>query len=83
MTTSRSEELVVGAMALAVVVPWIAWTVQRGLRDGRLPIGRAYVLRDERPGAFRAMLALYAICAVLAVYIALDLLLGVNLGSIM
>ncbi|HZG08930.1 MAG TPA: hypothetical protein VEZ70_08120 [Allosphingosinicella sp.] len=79
MTTSRSEELLVGAMALLVVLPWIAWTVQRGLREGRLPIGRSYVLRDERRGAFNALLGLYAVFALLAVYIAFDLLLGFKL----
>ncbi len=73
----------VGAMAAAVVLPWIAWTVRRGLRDGRLPIGRAYVHRDERRGAFNALLALYAAAALMAVYIALDLLLAINVRSLL
>jgi uncharacterized membrane protein len=67
-------------MALLVVLPWIAWTVQRGLREGRLPIGRSYVLQGERPGAFNVMLGLYGAAGLMALYIALDLLFGINLG---
>lgn len=77
MTTFRSEEGLVGLMALGVV-PWIAWTVRRGLRNGQLPIGRAYVGRDERPAVFTALLVFYTLAALLMAWIALDLLFGIN-----
>ena len=70
-----TEDVLVGLVALGVV-PWIYWTVRRGLRDGRLPVGRIQVVRDERPGAFRALLWSYAVIAALMAYIALDLLSG-------
>ncbi len=76
-----SEDLVVGLMALGLVLPWIAWTVQRGLRNGRLPIGRAYVLRDERRGAFNSLLALYVAISALSVFIAVDLIFGLDVRS--
>ena len=79
MTTFRSEDLLVGIVSLGLV-PWIGWTVQRGLRAGRLPIGRAHVARAERPGAFNLLLAAYALAAIGAAVIGLDLLLPA-LGS--
>ena len=79
MTTFRSEDVLVGLVALGLV-PWIGWTVQRGLRAGRLPIGRGHVARAERPGAFNALLAAYGLAAVGAAAIGLDLLLPA-LGS--
>jgi hypothetical protein len=78
MTTFRSEDLLVGLLSLGVV-PWIAWTIARGLREGRLPIGRAYVRRDERRGAFASLLVVYVVCAGIAAVISADLLLGLGL----
>jgi uncharacterized membrane protein len=80
MITSRSDDLLVGIIGLALL-PWIGWTLHRGLRAGRLPIGRTYVRRDERRGAFNMLLALYAMAAVVVAYIALDLLLVTTEGS--
>jgi hypothetical protein len=77
MTTSRSEDLLVGIIALAVV-PWSLWIIRRGLRDGRLPIGRGYVRREERPTPFNVLLLLYAAAAAGALYISLDLLFGMG-----
>ena len=79
MTTFRSEDLIVGIVSLGLV-PWIGWTVQRGVRAGRLPIGRAYVARAERPGAFHVLLVAYAVAAIGAAAIGFDLLLPA-LGS--
>ncbi|HEX8225080.1 MAG TPA: hypothetical protein VF605_14775 [Allosphingosinicella sp.] len=79
MTTSRSEELLVGFIALGVV-PWAIWTIRRGLQRGMLPIGRSYVRRDERAGAFGALLAFYAGAACAMAFIALDLLFGIRAG---
>ncbi|MDQ3139822.1 MAG: hypothetical protein M3Q15_03765 [Pseudomonadota bacterium] len=80
MTTFRSEAALVGLIA-AGLVPWIGWTLVRGLRQGRLPIGRGYVRRDERSGAFRFLFALWVAMAALAFVIALDLLFGMNAGD--
>ena len=79
MTTFRSEDTLVGIIALGLV-PWALWTLRRGSRDGRLPIGRAYVRRDERKGPFYVLLAFYAAAALLAAFIGIDLLFGLNLG---
>ena len=77
MTTFRSDDLLVGIIGLGLL-PWIGWTLHRGMRDGRLPIGRAYVSRDERRGAYRMLLGLYAAAALLVAHITLDLLVGVR-----
>jgi hypothetical protein len=77
MLTTSSEDLLVGLFALGVV-PWIGWTLVRGLREGRLPIGRAYVRRDERPGAYRALLGFWVAMALAAPMISLDLLFGLD-----
>jgi hypothetical protein len=68
------DERLVGALCLLVVVPWILMTIRRGLAQGRLPIGRGYVLRVERPGPFKALLASYAVAVLLMGFIGLDLL---------
>jgi hypothetical protein len=77
MTTFRSEETLVALIGLAVVL-WAAWTIRRGLREEKLPIGRAYVRRDERPGAFRMLLGFYAVAALLVAFVAVDLLLDIK-----
>jgi hypothetical protein len=79
MTTSPSEEMLVGLMALGLV-PWTAWTVIRGLRQNRLPIGRGYVSRD-RPGAFHVLLAFYLLAGLLAAVISMDLLLSLDIRN--
>jgi hypothetical protein len=68
------DERLLGALCLLVVIPWIVMTIQRGLKQGRLPIGRGYVLRGERPGPFKALLASYALALLLMAFIGLDLL---------
>jgi len=73
----RPEETLVGLIALAVV-PWLIWRLERGVREGRLPIGRSYLLRDERPGAFRALFALYVAAALTMAFIGIDLLVGIE-----
>ena len=80
MTISRSEDLLVGIIGFGVV-PWTVWIILRGLRDGRLPIGRGHVRRDERAGAFAVLLGLYGIAALLVAFISVDLLLGLDLRS--
>jgi hypothetical protein len=70
----------VGIVALGVV-PWIVWTLHRGLREGRLPIVRSHVRRDERPGAFWTLFLLFVGIALLMTFIALDLLTGVDVRT--
>ncbi len=80
MTTFRSEDVLVGLFALALV-PWIGWTLARGMRDESLPIGRSYVRRDERPGAYRALMFFWVAMAFAAAMICLDLLFKVDVRS--
>jgi hypothetical protein len=82
MTTSRSDELIVGVIALGLI-PWIGWTVARGLKNKRLPIGRGYVERAERTAPFVVLLTFYSAAAVMAAYIGLDLLFGVKLEDML
>jgi len=74
MTTSLSEDHLVGLVAIGVI-PWIGWTLRRGLREARLPIGRTYVVRGERPSAFATLAILYVAAAMLMAWISYDLLL--------
>lgn len=80
MTALRSEDILVGLIG-AAMVPWIGWIIRRGFRDGKLPIGRAYVLRAERPGAFQVLIALYSVAAVAVLVMAADLLFNLNLRN--
>ena len=73
----RADEALVGLVALLSVV-WIASLLKRAHASGRLPIGRGQVLRDERPGAFRFLFALYILAALAMLYIGLDLLFGIS-----
>ena len=80
MTIFRSEDLIMGVVSLAIV-PWIAWTLRRGLKAGRLPLGRAHVTYAERPGAFATLLVLYVFAAFSMGWIGLDLLTGGALSA--
>lgn len=77
MTPLSAEDVLVGLFALGVV-PWIGWTLARGLREGKLPIGRVHVRRDERPGGYRILLAFWATMALGSAMIMLDLLFGIE-----
>jgi hypothetical protein len=44
-------------------------------------MGKGYVSRNERPGAFHLLFAFYSASAVAGLYICLDLLFGVRLWS--
>lgn len=69
----RSEDLLVGLIALALL-PLIAWRIRRGLKEGRLPLYRTYVGRDEAGSRFGALLALHVLSFILVAAIAADLL---------
>jgi hypothetical protein len=77
MTNFQGQDVIVGLIA-ACLVPWILWTLERGVRAGRLPVGRAYVDRAERPGAYRLLVVLYALAALGIAFIALDLLFDIR-----
>jgi hypothetical protein len=74
----RSEDLLVGAIALALL-PMIAWRVRRGLSEGRLPLYRTYVSREEAGSKFGLLLGLHALSLVLVAVIAADLLFQLGL----
>lgn len=74
----RSEDLLVGLIGLALL-PMIAWRIRRGLREGRLPLYRTYVGRDESGGRFAALLGLHALSFVVVAIVAADLLLDLGL----
>lgn len=74
----RSEDLLVGAIGLALL-PMIAWRIRRGLREGRLPIYRTYLSREEAGSKFGLLLGLHALSFVLVAVIAADLIFQLGL----
>ncbi len=74
----RSEDLLVGLIAVALL-PMIAWRIRRGVRDGRLPLYRTYVGRDEGGSKFGLLLGLHALSFVLVALIAADLIFQLGL----
>ena len=74
----RGEDLLVGMIAVALL-PLIAWRIRRGLTEGRLPLYRTYVERDEAGSKFGLLLALHALSFVLVALIAADLLFQLGL----
>ncbi|HYJ81566.1 MAG TPA: hypothetical protein VEW26_01820 [Allosphingosinicella sp.] len=63
----------------AALLPMIGWRVRRGLKEGRLPLYRTYVARDEAGGKFGLLLALHGLSFVLVAVIAADLLFKLGL----
>ncbi|HYE29332.1 MAG TPA: hypothetical protein VEA61_14015 [Allosphingosinicella sp.] len=68
----------VGLVGL-VLLPLIALRLWRGVRDGRLPLYRTYVSRDEGRGRFALLLGLHALSFVLVACITADLLFNLGL----
>ena len=77
MTTFRSEDLLVGLVAVALI-PLIGLRIARGLRTGRLPLYRSYFERESGRAKFNFLLALHAMSLIVIAVVAADLLL--NLG---
>jgi hypothetical protein len=70
--------MLMGLIALGLV-PWIAWTLARGIREERLPFaGRNYVSKRSRPTAYRVLIGYYLLMALLAGMICLDLLFRID-----
>jgi hypothetical protein len=80
MTTSPSNDTLIGVVALALIVP-IGWRIWRGLREGRLPIYRTYLNRHDDRTKFGVMLALHALSLILVAVVAADLLFNLGLRS--
>ena len=74
----RPDELLVGIVA-AALLPLIAFRIRRGVRDGRLPVYRTYLTREESGSRFFVLLALHALSFVLVAAVAADLLFNLGL----
>ena len=74
----EGEDLFVGLVGVALL-PLIAWRIRRGLKEGRLPLYRTYVGRDEAGSKFGLLLALHALSFVLVAVIAADLVFQLGL----
>ena len=75
----RTENLLVGLACLGLL-PLIAIRIVRGLRDGRLPVYRSHLSREEAGGArFNVLLALHALSFLAVALVAADLLLNLGL----
>ena len=72
------EDLIVGLFALALV-PLIAMRLVRALREGRAPVYKTYLRREESGSKFYVLLVLHALSLVLVAVVAADLLLGLGL----
>jgi hypothetical protein len=70
------NDLLIVIISLGVMVPWIGWTVRRGLQSRRLPIGRGYVERDERPAPYWVLLTIYLLVALVLGFNGVKLLVG-------
>jgi len=77
--TFGGEDLLVGLVALALL-PLIGLRVWRGLRDGRLPLYRTYLTREESAAKFTFLLILHGLSFVVVAMVAADLLFGLGLG---
>ena len=75
---STGEDLLVGTIAL-VLLPMIAWRIRRGLKEGRLPIYRTYLSREDGGSKFGLLLGLHLLSFVLVAVIAADLLFQLGL----
>ncbi|MEO7177732.1 MAG: hypothetical protein ABIW83_02715 [Allosphingosinicella sp.] len=78
MSALRSADGLMGLVSIGAAL-WTLWTFRRGLRDYRLPVGRSYIERAERPGPYRLLCVLYPALALLLAAIGADLLFNLGL----
>jgi len=78
----QGENIFVGLLALALL-PVIGWRIIRGLRDGRLPVYRTYLNRDDSGAKFTVLLALHALTFGLIALVAADLLFNLGLREML
>jgi hypothetical protein len=74
----RGEELFIGIVGVALL-PMIAWRIHRGLTEGRLPIYRTYLTRQQNGAKFQVLLALHALSFIVMAVIAADMLFELRL----
>ena len=82
MTTFRSEDLLVGLVAL-VLIPLIGLRIARGFRTGRLPLYRTYFARESGQAKFNFLLALHALSLIVIAAVAADLLLDLGMREML
>ena len=82
MSPGRSEDVLVGLVAF-FLVPLIVLRIVRGLRDGRLPLYRTYLVREAGARRFNALLAAHVLSLLLVAAIAADLLFNLGLREIL
>ena len=75
---ATGEDLFVGLVGVALL-PMIGWRIRRGLKEGRLPLYRTYLSRDEAGSKFALLLGLHGLSFVLVAIIAADLLFQLGL----
>ena len=75
---TSNDDLIVGLFALALV-PVIGWRIWRGVRQGRLPVYRTDIAREDDAAKFAVLLGLHVVSLVAVAVIAADLLLGLGL----
>ena len=73
-----SDDLLVGLVALALV-PLIGLRILRGLREGRLPIYRTYLSREDSGSRFGVLMALHILSLLVMAAVGVDLLFGLGL----
>ena len=78
MNALSPEDMLIGLVAL-VLVPLIALRIVRGVREGRMPLYRTTIAREDGRGKFAVLIALHAATLILVATVAADLLLGLGL----
>jgi len=79
-TKVPAENLLMGLVAMALL-PLIGWRIVRGLRDGRLPLYRTHISREESGARFGVLLVLHALSFLLIAAISADLLFNLGLRN--
>jgi hypothetical protein len=82
VSSIRPEEIFVGLVAL-VLLPVIALRIARGIQQGRLPVYRTYIERDDDRAKFAVMLAIHAATFVLMAIVAADLLFNLDVRDLL
>jgi hypothetical protein len=82
MQAFQPEEMFVGLVAL-VLLPVIALRIIRGIQQGRLPVYRTYIERDDDRAKFGTMLAIHAATFVLMAIVAADLLFNLDVRDLL
>jgi hypothetical protein len=77
---SSSQDMLVGGIA-ALVAGMILSRIVRGLREGRLPLYRTYIEREAGTAKFNTVLALHVLSLIAVAWIAIDLLLEVDMKA--